>query len=232
MKKGRPVSDLRDILGVGLDPRDMPTNPENAPHSLLDNAILRSRQNQSDEREERLRLLGVSRPVELINVSRPVEPDSTHLEEAPQTKEEVEARIQEWIRRANLQKQTSQLQSPTGQQNVHDTPQTSTSSGGTGREKKKNRTRITGPVQTKNIRDRLGPPLNLVFTSKLGTTPWNRQIEGQVPEEEPEEEPEEGPEPGDPKEMSQQELIDEVIRLRKTREDKDPESTDDSEEEQ
>ena len=83
-----------------------------------------------------------------------------------------------------------------------------------------------------NIRDRLGPPLNLVFTSKLGTTPWNRQIEGQVPEEEPKEEPEEGPEPGDPKEMSQQELIDEVIRLRKSREDKDPESTDDSEEEQ
>ncbi len=71
-------------------------------------------------------------------------------------------------------------------------------------------------------------PLNLVFTSKLGTTPWNRQIEGL----EPEEEPEEGLEPGDPKEMSQQELIDEVIRLRKTREDKDPESTDDSEEEQ
>ena len=138
------------------------------------------------------------------------------------------ARVQEWIRRANLRKQTSQLQSPTGQQNVHDTPQTSTSSGGTGREKKKNRTRITGPVQTKNIRDRLGPPLNLVFTSKLGTTPWNRQVEGLVPEEEPEE----GLEPGDPKEMSQQELIDEVIRLRKTREDKDPESTDDSEEEQ
>ena len=98
MKKGRPVSDLRDILGNGLDPRDMPTNPENAPHSLLDNAILRSRQNQSDEMEERLRLLGVSRPVELINVSRPVEPDSTHCEEAPQTKEEVEARIQQWIR--------------------------------------------------------------------------------------------------------------------------------------
>ena len=132
MKKGRPVSDLRDVLGLGLDPRDMPTNPENAPHSLLDNALARSRQNQSDEREERLRLLGVSRPVELINVSRPVEPDSTHREEAPQTKEEVEDRIQQWIRRAKIQKQTSQLQSPTGQQNVHDTPQTSTSSGGTG----------------------------------------------------------------------------------------------------
>jgi hypothetical protein len=110
-----------------------------------------------------------------------------------------------------------------GQQNVHDTPQTSTSSGGTGRGKK-NRTRITGPVQTRNIRDRLGPPLNLVFTSKLGTTPWNRQIEGL--------EPEGGLEPGDPKEMTQQELIDEVIRLRSIREEKYHDSTDDSEEEQ
>ena len=64
----------------------------------------------------------------------------------------------------------------------------------------------------------------MVFTSKLGTTPWNRQIEGL--------EPEEGLEPGDPKEMTQQELIDEVIRLRSIREEKDPESTDDSEEEQ
>jgi hypothetical protein len=224
MKKGRPVCDLRDVLGLGLDPRDMPTNPENAPHSLLDHAVARSRQNQSDKMEGRLRSLAVSRPVELINVSRPVEPDSTHCKEAPQTKEEVEDRIQQWIRRAKIQKQTSQIQSPTGQQNVHDTPQTSTSSGGTGRGKKKNRTRITGPVQTRNIRDRLGPPLNLVFTSKLGATPWNRQIEGL--------EPEEGLEPGDPKEMTQQELIDEVIRLRSIIEEKDPESTDDSEEEQ
>ena len=58
----------------------------------------------------------------------------------------------------------------------------------------------------------------MVFTRKLGITPWNRQIEGL--------------EPGYPKEMTQQELIDEVIRLRSTKEDKDPESTDDSEEEQ
>ena len=231
MKKGKPVSDLRDVLKAGIDPRKMHMNPENAPHSLL-----QSRRNQSDEREERLRVLGVSHPVELINVSRPVEPDSTHPEEVPQTKEEMEASTKEWIRRAKLRKQTPQPQSPTGQQNAHDTPQTSTPSGSTGQGKKQSRTRITGPVntvKTKNIRDRLGPPLNnLVFTSNLGTTPWSRQIEGQVPEEEPEEEPEEGLEPGDPKEMSQQELIDEVIRLRKTREDKDPESTDDSEEEQ
>ena len=47
MKKGRPVSDLRDVLRAGIDPREMPMNPENAPHSLL-----RSRRNQSDEREE------------------------------------------------------------------------------------------------------------------------------------------------------------------------------------
>jgi hypothetical protein len=187
MKKGRPVCDLRDVLGLGLDPRAMPTNPENAQHSLLDHALARSRQNQSDETERRLRSLAVSRPVELINVSRPVEPDSTHCEEAPQTKEEVEDRIQQWIRRAKNQKQTSQIQSPMGQQNVHDPPQTTTSSGDTGRGKK-NRTRITGPVQTRSIRDRLGPPLNLVFTSKLGITPWNRQIEGL--------------EPGDPKEMT------------------------------
>ncbi len=58
----------------------------------------------------------------------------------------------------------------------------------------------------------------MVFTRKLGITPWNRQIEGL--------------EPGDPKEMTQQELIDEVNRLRTHREEKDPESTDDSEEEQ
>ena len=58
----------------------------------------------------------------------------------------------------------------------------------------------------------------MVFTSKLGTTPWNRQIEGL--------------EPGDPKEMTQQELIDEVNRLRTCREEKEPESTDDSEEDQ
>ena len=55
-------------------------------------------------------------------------------------------------------------------------------------------------------------------TRKLGITPWNRQIEGL--------------EPGDPKEMTQQELIDEVNRLRTHREEKDHESTDDSEEEQ
>ena len=123
-----------------------------------------------------------------------------------------------------------------GQQNAPETPQTSTPGGSTGQGKKIIRIRITGPVNTvkkKNIRDRLGPPLkNLVFTSNPGTTQWNRQIEGQVPEKEPEEEPEEGMEPEDPKDMSQQELIDEVIRLRSTREDKDPESTDDSEEEQ
>ncbi len=76
----------------------------------------------------------------------------------------------------------------------------------------------------------------MVFSSNPGTTQWNRQTEEQVPEEvpeeEPEEEPEEGLEPGDPKEMTQQELIDEVNRLRSLREEKDPESTDDSEEEQ
>ena len=106
---------------------------------------------------------------------------------------------------------------PTGQQNVHEPPQTVTPKSDTGREKKK-RTRITGPDQTKSVRDRLGPPLNLVFTIKLGITPWNRQIKGL--------------EPGDPKEMTQQELTDEVNRLRSHREEKDPESTDDSEEEQ
>ena len=121
-----------------------------------------------------------------------------------------------------------------GQQNAPETPQTSTPSGSTGQGKKIIRIRITGPVNTvkkKNIRDRLGPPLkNLVFTSNPGTTQWNRQTEEQVPEEEPEEEPEEGIEPGDPKNMSQQELIEEVIRLRNLRKSREP--ADDSEEEQ
>jgi hypothetical protein len=48
--------------------------------------------------------------------------------------------------------------------------------------------------------------------------PWNRQIEGL--------------EPGDPKEMTQQELIDEVNRLRTHQEEKEVGSTDDSEEDQ
>jgi hypothetical protein len=160
MKKGKPVSDLRDVLKAGIDPRKMPMNPENAPHSLL-----QSRRNQSDEREERLRVLGVSRPVELINVSRPVEPDSTHPEEVPQTKEEMEASTKEWIRRAKLRKQTPQPQSPTGQQNAPETPQTSTPGGSTGQGKKIIRIRITGPVNTvkkKNIKDRLGPPLKKI----------------------------------------------------------------------
>ena len=113
-----------------------------------------------------------------------------------------------------------------GQKNVHELPQTVTSNNDTGREKKK-RTRITGPDQnvtkpTKSVRDRLGPPLNLDWswpqTRKLGIYPWNRQIEGL--------------EPGDPKDMTQQELIDEVNRLRTYQEEKELETTDDSEEDQ
>ena len=211
MKKGRPVCDLRDVLGLGLDPRVMPTNPEDAQPSLLDQALARS-QNQSDETERRLRSL---------TDARPAEPDSTHCEEASETKEEAEDRIQRWIGRARHQKQPSPTQSPTGQQNVHDPPQTITSKSDTGREKKK-RTRITGPDQTKSVRDRLGPPLNLDWswpqTRKLGIYPWNRQIEGL--------------EPGDAKEMTQQELIDEVNRLRTHQEEKEVGSTDDSEEDQ
>ena len=91
----------------------------------------------------------------------------------------------------------------------------------TGREKKK-RTRITGPDQTKSVRDRLGPPLNLDWswpqTRKLGIYPWNRQIEGL--------------EPADPKDMTQQELIDEINRLRTYQEEKELGSTDESEEDQ
>jgi hypothetical protein len=70
----------------------------------------------------------------------------------------------------------------------------------------------------------------LVFSSNPGTTQWNRQTEEQVPEEEPEEEPEEGIEPGDPKNMSQQELLEEVIRLRNLEKSREP--ADDSEGEQ
>ena len=70
----------------------------------------------------------------------------------------------------------------------------------------------------------------MVFTSNPGTTKWNRQTEEQVPEEEPEEEPEEGIEPGDPKNMSQQELLEEVIRLRNLEKSREP--ADDSEGEQ
>ena len=103
MKKGKPVSDLKDVLKAGIDPRKMPMNPENTPHSPP-----QSRRNQSVEGEERLRAQGVSRPVALINVSRPVEPDSTRPEVVPQTKEEMEASTKEWIRRARLQKQTPQ----------------------------------------------------------------------------------------------------------------------------
>jgi hypothetical protein len=145
----------------------------------------------------------------------------------------MEASTNEWIRKARLQKQKRKLQpkSPKGQQNAPETPQTPTPGGSTDQGNKITRKRITGPVNTvkkKNIKDRLGPPLKkLVFSSNPGTTQWNRQTEEQVPEEEPEEEPEEGIEPGDPKNMSQQELIEEVIRLRKSRE-----PADDSKEEQ
>ena len=121
-----------------------------------------------------------------------------------------------------------------GQQNAPETPQTSTPGGSTGQGKKIIRIRITGPANTvkkKNIKDRLGPPLKkLVFSSNPGTTQWNRQTEEQVPEEEPEEEPEEGIEPGDSKNMSQQELLEEVIRLRNLEKSREP--ADDSEEEQ
>ena len=170
-------------------------------------------QNQSDETERRLRLL---------TDARPAEPDSTHCEEAFETKEQTEERIQRWIGRARNRKQKpSPTQSPTGQQNVHDPPQTTTPNSDTGRGKKK-RTRITGPVQTKSVRDRLGPPLNLDWswpqTRKLGIHPWNRQIGGL--------------EPGDLKEMTQQELIDEVNRLRTYQEEKELGSTDESKEDQ
>ncbi len=123
MKKGKPVSDLKDVLKAGIDPRKMPMNPENAPHSLL-----QSRRNQSVEREERLRAQGVSRPVALINVSRPVEPDSTRPEVVPQTKEEMEASTNEWIRKARHQKKKRKLQPkpPKEQQNDPETQQTPT----------------------------------------------------------------------------------------------------------
>jgi hypothetical protein len=94
----------------------------------------------------------------------------------------------------------------------------------TGREKKK-RTRITGPDQnvtkpTKSVRDRLGPPLNLDWswpqTRKLGIYPWNRRIEGL--------------EPAEPEDMTNQELIDEINRLRTYQEEKELGYTDESKE--
>jgi hypothetical protein len=224
MKKGRPVCDLRDVLGLGLDPSVMPTNPEGAqltPPSLLDQALARG-QSQSDETERRLRLL---------TEARPAEPDSTHCDEAFETKGQTEDRIQRWIGRARNQKQKpSPTQSPTGQKHVHEVPQTAAPNNDAGREKKK-RTRITFDLNvtkpTKSVRDRLGPPLNLDWSwpraRKLGIYPWNRRIEGL--------------EPAEPEDMTNQELIDKLKRMRTYQEEKEPNtdelgSTDGSEEDQ
>ena len=124
--------------------------------------------------------------------------------------------------------ETENKNRPTGQKHVNEVPQTVAPNNGAGREKKK-RTKITGPdlnvtKPMKSVRDRLGPPLNWSWprARKLGIYPWNRRIEGL--------------EPAEPEDMTNQELIDELKRLRTYQEEKEPTdelgSTDGSEEDQ
>jgi hypothetical protein len=227
MKKGQPVSDLKEDLKAGIDHSKMPRNPDNTPPSPP-----QSRRDRSVLGEELQRTQNIPRPVVLINVTRPEEPDSTRPEVVPQTKEEMEASTNEWIRKARHQKQKRKLQpkSPKGQQNAPETPQTPTPGGSTDQGNKTTRKRITGPVNTvkkKSVKDRLGPfPEKVEFSSKPGSTQWSG-TEERVPDKEPEEEPEEGTEPEDPNNMSQQELLREVLRWRNQEKSREPE--DDSE---
>jgi hypothetical protein len=77
---------------------------------------------------------------------------------------------------------------------------------------------------TNSVRDRLGPRLNPWPRARThGIYPWNRRIEGQ--------------DPANPEDMTNQELIDELRRMRTYQEEKEPNtdelgSTDGSEEDQ
>jgi hypothetical protein len=170
----------------------------------------------------------------LINITRPEEPDSTRPEVVSQTKEEAEASKKEWIRKARHQKQKRKLQpnSPKGQQNAPETTQTPTPGGSTDQGNKTTRKRITGPVNTvntvkkKSVKDRLGPfPETVEFSSEPGSTQWGgteERVPEKVPEKEPEEEPEEETEPEDPNNMSQLDLLREVLRWRNQKKSREP----------
>ena len=228
MRKGQPVSDIKEVLKAGLDPRKMPRNPGNTPPSPP-----QSRRDRSVLGEELKRTQNIPRPVVLINITRPEEPDSTHPEVTSQTKEEAKASKDEWIRKAKQQKQKPNP--PKGQQNAPETTQTPTPGDSTDQRNKTTRKRITGPVNTvntistvkkKSVKDRLGPfPETVEFSSEPGSTQWGgteERVPEKVPEKEPEEEPEEGTEPEDPNNMSQQDLLREVLRWRNQKKSREP----------
>jgi hypothetical protein len=184
----------------------MPTKPEGAhltPPSPLDQVPAWG-QRQADETKRRLKQL---------TEACPAEPDSTHCEEVFETKKQAEERIQWWIGRARNQKQKpSPTQSPTGQKHVYEVPQTVAPNHDTRREKKK-RKRITFDLNetkpTNSVRDRLGPRLNPWPRARThGIYPWNRRIEGH--------------DPANPEDMTNQELIDELRRMRTYQEEKEP----------
>ena len=220
MRKGQPVCDLDEVLKTGLDPREMPMHPENTPPSPP----------QSHP----------PRPVVLINITRqrPEEPDSTLPEVTSQTKEEVKASVNKWIRKAKEQRNAPvTTQTTTPGDNANQTgcahfsgqatpfcPQTSScrSSAAHGNEtNKSSRQRIYGPVYT--IKDRLGPkPRPVEFSNESGT---GEQVPERVPEKEPdpEEEPEEVTEEElEPEDMAPLDLLREVLRWRSLKKQKKP----------
>jgi hypothetical protein len=235
MRKGQPVCDLEEVLKSGLDPRKMPTNPENTPPSPP-----QSRGDRSVLGEELKRTQNPPRPVVLINITRqrPEEPDSTHPEVTSQTKEEAKASKDKWIRKAKGQRNAPVItQTTTPGDSANQTgcahfsgqatpfcPQISScrSSAARGNETNKtSRQRITGPVYT--IKDRLGPfPKPVDFSNKSGT---GEQVPEKVPEKEPdpEEEPEEVTEEElEPEDMAPLDLLREVLRWRSLKKQKKP----------
>ena len=140
------------------------------------------------------------------------------------------------IRLLLKQKRKPQPNPPKGQQNAPETTQTPTPGDSTNQRNKTTRKRITGPVNTvntistvkkKSVKDRLGPfPETVEFSSEPGCTQWDgteERVPEKVPEKEPEEEPEEETEPEDPNNMSQQDLLREVLRWRNQKKSREPE---------
>jgi hypothetical protein len=232
---------IEEVLKAGLDPRKMPKNPENTPPSPP-----QSRGDRSVLGEELKRTQNTPRPVVLINITRPQEPDSTHPEVTSQTKEEAKASKDEWIRKAKHQKQKPVPSK--GQQNApvitqttpgdsanqtgcaHFSgeatpfcPQISSCRSSAARGSKTTRKRITRPVYT--VKDRLGPfPETVELSNEPGCTQWDgtgERVPEKVPEKEPEEEPEEETEEEtEPEDMSQLDLLREVLRWRSLRKQK------------
>jgi hypothetical protein len=216
---------------LGLDPGLMPTSPEGV-HLTPISPLYQVPENvfgQQLAEEEIERRLKTQREDDVPTATH-AEPDSTHNEEAFETKKQAKERIQRWIRHGPSQKpKLSPIMSPTGQEHANEDPQTDAPKPETRQEKRKNIKRITFDLnQTKspiNIRDRLGPRLN-PSTPRAGThgsNPWNAWIEGQ--------------EPANHETWSRQELIDELRRLKAHQEEKDPHtdelgSTDGSEDQQ